>query len=57
MTAPKRWQLIGIYLLNLLTTEINLECNLGLYRDNGLIVCEGSQLESCKLPRCNIQPN
>jgi len=33
-------QLIGIYLLNLLTTEINLECHLGLYRDNGLIVCE-----------------
>jgi len=35
-------QLIGIYLLNLLTTEMNLECNLGLYREDGLIVCEGT---------------
>jgi len=29
-------------LLNLLITEMNIECNLGLYRDDGLIVCEGT---------------
>jgi len=35
-------QLIEIYRLNLLTTEMDLECNLCLYRDDGLIVCEGT---------------
>jgi len=49
-------QLIGIYLLNLLTTEMNLECNLGLYRDDGLIVCEGTHrhIEQNKKQICNF---
>jgi len=49
-------QLIGIYLLNLLTTERNLECNLGLYRDDWLIVCEGTprHIELNKKKICNF---
>jgi len=48
-------QLIGIYLLNLLTTEMNLKCNLGLYRDDRLIVCEGTprHIEQNKKQICN----
>jgi len=49
-------QLFGIYLLNLLTTEMNLECNLGLYRDDELIVCEGTSthIEQKKKQICNF---
>jgi len=33
--GAETYQLIEIYLLNILTTEMNLECNLCLYRDDG----------------------
>jgi len=49
-------QLIGISLLYLLTTAMDLEYNLGLYRDDGLIVCKGTprNIEQNKKKICSF---
>ena len=44
------WELIGIYLLNLLGRQYDAK-NIGLYRDDGLSIfknCSGPQMEKMK---------
>ena len=44
------WELIGIYLLNLLGRQYDAK-NIGLYRDDGLSIfknCSGPQMEKVK---------